>query len=56
MKEHGIKADYRQAKRKRDKERQNYQAENILNRQAKKQLSELEQLKAVNHGKWRKNT
>ncbi|MCD7117467.1 IS3 family transposase [Limosilactobacillus albertensis] len=35
MNEHGIKADYRQAKRKRVKERQTYQAENILNREFK---------------------
>ena len=39
MKEHGIKADYRQAKRKRDKERQTYQAENILNRQFKQEAA-----------------
>lgn len=39
MKEHGIKADYRQAKRKRDKERQTYQAENILNRQSKQEAA-----------------
>lgn len=35
MNEHGIKADYRQPKRKRVKERQTYQAENTLNRQFK---------------------
>lgn len=39
MKEHGIKADYRQAKRKCDKERQTYQAENILNRQFKQEAA-----------------
>lgn len=35
MRAHGIKADYRQPRRKRAQERQTYQAENILNRQFK---------------------
>lgn len=37
MREHGIKADYRQPRRKRVQERQKYQAQNLLNRQFKQQ-------------------
>lgn len=36
MREHSIKADYRQPKRKRVQEHQTYQAENILNRKFKR--------------------
>lgn len=39
MSEHGIKADYRQPKRKRVQERQTYEAENLLNRQFKQQAA-----------------
>lgn len=39
MKEHGIKADYRQPKRKRVQEHQTYEAENLLNRQFKQQAA-----------------